>query len=533
MINKVNIKDFAIIDDINIDFNPGLTVITGETGSGKSIILEAISSLINGKFSKSSIKHGASRSVVELEFDERSYRKIYNKTGRSKSYIDEVPMTQNDFLKSFESKVEFHGQNDQQIILKTDNQIDFLDYFCGNQKDLAKIKIIFDNLEKCRKDLIDLHQNIALHKEKKELLEFQLNEIQMADIKEDEEEKLYSDYKKLNNQEDLIKKLNNVKQSLNDYENGVVSSLTNLSAELNQAMKYDNSILNLSEIINSMIMQLQEIEVDIEARLSADDFDISRLPNIEERISLLEQLKRKYGGSIESIFENEKQIRYELNKISNYAKSDSELKKQITELEKKYTEIAFKLSENRKSNADTLSSMIEKSLAVLNMNHAKFDVRLSHNETDTSFIKNNGIPVKPNSKGIDQVEFYLSANPGEPLKPMSKVASGGEMSRIMLAIKTVFQDKNPVSTLIFDEIDTGISGETAQKVSRHLKKLSKYKQVICITHLPQIAISADYHLHVTKSVINSNSTSVKAEYLNGDFSRSVIKNLFVGEEVET
>ena len=135
MINKINIKDFAIIDDINIDFNPGLTVITGETGSGKSIILEAISSLINGKFSKSHIKHGSLRSVVDLEFDQKSYRKIYNKTGRSKSYIDEVPMTQNDFLKSFESKVEFHGQNDQQIILKIDNQIDFLDYFCGNQKD--------------------------------------------------------------------------------------------------------------------------------------------------------------------------------------------------------------------------------------------------------------------------------------------------------------------------------------------------------------------------------------------------------------
>ena len=533
MIKKIKIKDFAIIDDINIDFNPGLTVITGETGSGKSIILEAISSLINGKFSKSAIKYGASRSVLDLEFDKRSYRKIYNKTGRSKSYIDEAPITQNDFLKSFESRVEFHGQNDQQIILKAENQIDFLDYFCNNKKDLTKIKIIFDDLEKCKKDLIDLNQNTAQYKQKKELLEFQLNEIQMADIKENEEEKLLQDYKKLNNQEDLIKKLNNVKQSLNDYENGVVSRLTNLSTELNQVLKYDNSVKDFTEIISSMIMQLQEMEIDIEARLSTDDFDSSRLPNIEERISLFEQLKRKYGGSIESIFENEKQIRYELNRISNYAKSDSELKNQIAELEDEYTEIAFKLSEKRKSNADTLSSMIEKSLGVLNMNHAKFDIRLSHNETDKSFIKNSGTPVKPNSKGIDQVEFYLSANPGEPLKPMSKVASGGEMSRIMLAIKTVFQDKNPVSTLIFDEIDTGISGETAQKVSKHLKKLSKYKQVICITHLPQIAISADNHLHVTKSVINSNSTSVKAEYLNGDFSRNVIKNLFVGEEVET
>ena len=166
------------------------------------------------------------------------------------------------------------------------------------------------------------------------------------------------------------------------------------------------------------------------------------------------------------------------------------------------------------------------------MKHAKFEIQISHISDDSSFMKNEDEPIKIFPNGIEQVEFFLSANPGEPIKPMASIASGGEMSRIMLAIKTVFQDKNPVETLIFDEIDTGISGETAKKVSNHLKKLSKYKQVICITHLPQIAINADNHLHITKSVINSNSTSVKAEYLTGDVSERVINNLFVGESVE-
>ncbi|MDG1848197.1 MAG: hypothetical protein P8J35_06120 [Candidatus Marinimicrobia bacterium] len=179
-----------------------------------------------------------------------------------------------------------------------------------------------------------------------------------------------------------------------------------------------------------------------------------------------------------------------------------------------------------------LSNKIEASLALLNMKHAKFEIKISNVLDDSSFMKNKNKPVKIFSNGIDQVEFFLSANPGEPIKPMASIASGGEMSRIMLAIKTVFQDKNPVTTLIFDEIDTGISGETAKKVSNHLKKLSTHKQVICITHLPQIALNADNHLHITKSVINSNSTSVKAEYLNGEISDRIIKNLFVGKEVE-
>ncbi|MED5554120.1 MAG: hypothetical protein VX530_03505, partial [Candidatus Neomarinimicrobiota bacterium] len=209
---------------------------------------------------------------------------------------------------------------------------------------------------------------------------------------------------------------------------------------------------------------------------------------------------------------------------------DKDLSEKIEDLEKKYNKLAIELSINRKNKSKILSRLIENSLGDLNMNGAKFSINISQKFKENSFISFNNEPIQHFSKGVDEVEFLLSANPGEPLKPMASIASGGEMSRIMLAIKTVFQDQNPVSTLVFDEIDTGISGETAQKVSNHLKKLSNHKQIICITHLPQIAKKADKHLHITKSVKDSHTT-VNAEYLDGDFSKEVINNLFIGDEV--
>ena len=278
------------------------------------------------------------------------------------------------------------------------------------------------------------------------------------------------------------------------------------------------------------MVQLQDIDSEIESTLSSDEIDKTRLSFIEERISVLESLKRKYGGSIESVIENRDLMRKELDELSSFVKSDKDLSEKIEDLEKKYNKLAIELSISRKNKSKNLSRLIENSLGDLNMKGAKFSINISQKFKENSFISFNNEPVQHFSKGVDEVEFLLSANPGEPLKPMASIASGGEMSRIMLAIKTVFQDQNPVSTLVFDEIDTGISGETAQKVSNHLKKLSNHKQIICITHLPQIAKKADRHLHITKSVKDSH-TAVNAEYLDGDFSKEVINNLFIGDEV--
>ena len=530
MIKNLLIKHFAIIDEMTIGFHPGLTVITGETGSGKSIIIEALSVAAGKKSERMMVKSGCENSVIDLDFNDNSYRRIISKSGRSKSYVNELPISISDLKKEFESKVDFHGQHGQQLILKRENHIDYLDYYCNHQHKVDEIMKVFDNLESSKKKLDQLRKNLSLYKEKKELLNFQLNEIELANIKIEEEVDLINEYKKLHHQEELLTFFNYLQLKLNNRDKGIISDLNGISGKIELLKKYDENISNLEEQINSVIIQLQDIDADIESKLSSDEFDNSRLPSIEERISVLESLKRKYGGSIESVIENKDLIKKELAEISLFVESDTELNKNIEYLKKIYNKLAMELLIGRKDKSKKLSQLIENSLGDLNMDGAKFSIDISQKFKENSFISYNNQPLRHFPKGVDEVEFLLSANPGEPLKPMASIASGGEMSRIMLAIKTVFQDLNPVSTLIFDEIDSGISGETAKKVSRHLKKLSNHKQVICITHLPQIAKKADMHLHITKSV-NDSRTIVSAEYLDGDYSEEVINNLLIGDEL--
>ena len=530
MIKNLLIKNFAIIDEISIEFYPGLTVITGETGSGKSIIIEALSVASGKKTEKMMIKSGTKNSVVDLEFSNDSYRRIISNIGRSKSYINDVPTSISDIKKEFDHKIDFHGQHDQQLILKKESHINYLDYFSKHHKKVSEIISIFDNLEKCKKQLKHIKQNLLLYEEKKELLNFQLNEIELANIKIEEETNLLSEYKKLNHQEEILTFFNHLQLKLNSHDEGILSDLNNILNNIASLKKYDENISKFEDLFNSIVVQLQDVDSEINSRLISDEFDETRLSFIEERISVLETLKRKYGGSLESVIDQRDQMRKELAEISSFVKSNIDFNENIKKLEKKYNKLATELSISRNKNKTKLSSLIENSLCALNMNRAKFSIEMSHNICDSSFITINNKPVQYFSKGIDLVEFLFSANPGEPLKPMTLIASGGEMSRIMLAIKTVFQDQNPVSTLIFDEIDTGISGETAKKVSNHLKILSKHKQVICITHLPQIAQKADNHLHITKSM-NSDNTIVSADYIDGEQSKNIINNLLVGEEV--
>lgn len=520
MIKNLYIKNFAIIDDLSIEFYPGLTVITGETGSGKSIIIEAIAVASGKKVEKMMVKSNAKSSVVDLEFEQDSYRRIINIGGRSRSFINDTPVSISEIIKDFEQKIDFHGQHDQQLILKKENHIDYLDSFCKQQDTVKKIIGIFDNLEKYKKQLKQLKQDLSLSEEKKELLNFQLNEIESAGIVIEEEIKLLNEYKKLNNQEEILSFFNDVQLKLNNHDKGILTDLNNILFKIESLKKYDDNILRFENLFNSIVVQLQDVDSEINSRLASDEFDEDRLLYIEERISVLETLKRKYGGSLESAIAHENQIRKELDEISLLTKSDLDINKNIEELEHKYNELATKLSTNRKNKKADLSKLIEDSLNELNMKRARFSIEMSSSKN----------PLEYSSKGIDQIEFLLSANPGEPLKPMAAIASGGEMSRIMLAIKTVFQDQNPVDTLIFDEIDTGISGETAIRVSNHLKTLSSHKQVICITHLPQIAQKAENHLHITKKMDSCN-TIVEAKYINGRKSKQIINNLFVGTEV--
>ncbi len=527
MIQHLYIKDFAIIDEVNLDMKPGFTVITGETGSGKSIILEALSVSLGAKADKLMVRFGADRAVIETDFNQTSYRRLISNKGRTKAFQNDEPITVTNLKKSNETTVDFHGQHDQQLILNTDRHIDYLDHFCGHKDDVNKLGQTYQELTSYQTKLYRIRQTENERRDRLDLLKFQAQEIDSVNPILDEDLKLDKDFKKMSHLEDIIKTLQLVQNQVNTGDNSVIDILENNFRSIESLSQYDEDLKQISEMYQTAIIQLQEAGTDISMQLSGSEFDAEILSEISERLQALESLKRKYGGSIEAVLNNRESIHLEIKSLTKPELSEDEILKQIKFKQNKFSILAKRLHQSRLKNAKILSAKVENAMSLLNMPGAVFKINISMKKSDSGFFVINGENVEANSQGIDWVQFFLSANPGEPVKPLASIASGGEISRIMLAIKTVFQDLDPVQTLIFDEIDSGISGIAAEKVADQLLKLSKSKQVICITHLSQIAQKADYHLHITK-IVENDQTFVKVNYLNEIESSRIISELFVG-----
>ena len=530
MVNRLLIKNFTIIDELDIPIQPGLTVITGETGSGKSIILEALATTTGGKTDKIMVRSGTERAVVDSRINNNSFRRIIGKNGRSKAYLDDAPITLAELRKRIGSTIDFHGQHDQQFILNAESHIEYLDRFCGHKDKVRQLENIFYQLQESRQSLKDLHRTTSERKEKLELLSFQAQEIDAANPQPDEDHDLGSEYRRLNHLENILSFLNTLKGRLDNRENGLMNELIQLNKELSRLIEYDVGLQDLYDLLNSTTIQLQEADSEIREMLVKSEFDSEQLSSVEERLQALEYLKRKYGGSLDAVIQTRKDIEKTLKSLLLTAKTDTDQEHLIYALEEEYKVLAKSLHKNRVKRADQLASLIEKSMQGLNMPGAIFQIRIITIPSDDSFISLDGAFVQALPSGVDKVEFFLSANPGEQLKPLVAIASGGEVSRIMLAIKTVFQEFDPVPTLVFDEIDSGISGKTAEKVAKQLLKLSQLKQVICITHLPQIVRKADHHLHISKT-IHDGRTTVNAKYLHGQMSKNAIRELFIGDTV--
>ena len=530
MIQRLYIKDFAIIDEINLDLKPGFTVITGETGSGKSILLKALSVSLGAKADKVMVRNGSNRAIIETEFNENVFRRLISNNGRTKAYCNNEPITINDLIKANETSVDFHGQHDQQLIMEPNRHIDYLDRYCRHEKDVLKIGELFQELTSLRAQLNHARQSADERRDRLELLKFQANEIDSADPIIGEDFELDKKYKKLSHLEDIIKTLQIVHDQVNTSDNSVIDLLEKNLRSIDSIAVYDEELNKISELFKTSIIQLQEGGVEISNRLSGLEFNPGELLEVGDRLQAIEGLKRKYGGSMESILEKRNEIQVEVNSLTKPELSEDEILRQIHIKVNDYSELAIQLYHSRKKNANLLSRKIEESMATLNMPGAIFDIKITQKKTGNSFVLINGEKVDGNVKGIDMIEFFLSANPGEVVKPLASIASGGEISRIMLAIKTVFQDLDPVQTLVFDEIDSGISGKAAEKVADLLLKLSKSKQVFCITHLSQIAIRANHHLHIVKSIKND-QTIVEMKYLSEKESPKVINELFVGKNV--
>ena len=441
MIRRLYIKDFAIIKQLAINIKNGLTVITGETGAGKSIILKSLGIALGGKQDKLDVRSGQDKAVVEAELtvdgQEKIFRRLIYKSGRTRSFIDDEPIIEMDFRNSVLSLADFHGQHEQQYIMDASTHIYFLDSFC-NSEDL--VKKIGNTFSESRQIIQDLNQAIELQTDaenRKELLQFQIQQIQLINPQIDEDIILGKEFKRLNHVEELVSTVQNLNQSLTEHDHSIYQQLASALNELNRLSKYDDSLKPYIESIDQASISIQDASAGMIQYVESFELDQDHLQKVEERLYAIESLKRKYGGSIASVQSFIHEAENEMNQLKGLDSkiADLELEKEL--LITRYQKLADQINAIRTKFSLKIASQIETEMVQLNMAGSKFEVRIHQQEDSQSAIQFQNKLVKYGEKGYDQVEFFLSANPGEPPRPLTKVASGGEVSRIMLAIKSV------------------------------------------------------------------------------------------------
>ena len=534
MIQRLFIKNFAIINELSLPLKNGLTVITGETGAGKSIILKSLGITLGANGDKMDVRSGEEKAIVEVELtidgQETIMRRLISKGGRIRSFIDDEPIAEQIYRDTVSTLADFHGQHEQQYIMNAATHIDFLDRFCDSDNLVQTIQATYLDLVQTMKELDLLIERQKGAENQKELLQFQIQEIQSIDPQIDEDINLGKEFKRLNHVEELVSTVQRLNQSLTENDHSIYRQLASAVDELNRLSKYDDTLNPYMESIQQASVTIQDASSDLIQHIDSLELDPSQLQEVEERLQAIESLKRKYGGSIEQVQNYIQESKIELEELSGIDVAISNLESEKTHLINRYQKFADELNSIRDKYSTKIATEIEDEMVQLNMPGAKFEVRMDQKFEKSSAIIFDGNPVRYGPKGYDQVEFFLSANPGEVPKPITKIASGGEVSRIMLGIKSVLKKYDPVETLIFDEIDSGISGQAAEKVSEALEKLSTDKQVICITHLPQIASRADHHLYIDKTM-KEDKTSVNARYLNHEEKLTAIAKLFSGDTV--
>lgn len=530
MIEKLYIKDFAIVDELEISFNEGLTIITGETGSGKSILLQALNVSLGAKVSKTMVRSNSERAVVETKLNSKNYRRVIHRSGRAKSFLNDEPFTENDYRNACTSLIDFHGQHEQQYIMNDSSHIDYLDSFCEITDKVEICTTIYNSIKHNTKILSELLEKKQSAEQHQELLSFQLNEISAINPEQDEDIKLEKELQTLKHLDELVETANRISIELTDDDESIYNKMSSSLNALEKLINIDHKLAEYSELIRSASLNVQDTSAGLNDYVNSLNHDKNRLIEIQDRLGAIDGLKRKYGGSIEAILNTNSQINDDINNISLIDEEIEKSNKTIFDEKIIYQKIADEIHNERKHGSKILSKAVENEMLLLNMQNARFEIQILQKNIIDSFVTYNGNPVLAYEKGFDNIKFLLSANPGEKLKPLVEIASGGEISRIMLAIKTVFQNNDPVDSLVFDEIDSGISGVAAEKVANSLINLAKSKQVICITHLPQIAQSASRHLHISKSVSNG-KTVVTGNYLTDDERKQAINQLSASEKV--
>lgn len=540
MLQSLSIKQFAIIDTLDIQFSDGLTVLSGETGAGKSIIIDAIGQLIGMRASSEFVRHGEKKAIIEGIFDIDDAkdairqletlgidinedflivkREIFS-SGKSICRINNQTVTLQDLRQVMQALLDIHGQHETQSLLKQKYHVELLDRYADGEyiEELQQYAQSYEQHQEKIKELEALESADQALLQRLDLMKFQYDELKEAHLKEGEIEQLETDIKRIQNSENLSLALNAAYVTLTD-EHAITDRLYTLSSELQNV----NQILpetfeKLKEEVDQFYYTLEDAKHQIYEEINQTEFDEQYLNELESRMNLLNNLKRKYGKDISDLMIYQEKIADEINKIENYEESTSKLREEIQQLSQQVQEDGEKLTKARRIVARQLRDRIVNEIQYLQMKDANLEISFKPYET-------------PQKDGLERIEFLISPNKGEPLKSLNKIASGGELSRIMLALKSIFVRAHGQTAILFDEVDSGVSGQAAQKMAEKMKDIASVIQVICISHLPQVASMSDHHLYISKHEKDDRTTTTVRE-LTGDARIDEIARMISGATV--
>ena len=538
MLLEISIKNFAIIQSISLNFEEGMTVLTGETGAGKSIIIDAMNMMLGARATTDVIRHGAPKAEIEglfsLEnsrvsqeiFDEQGLelsdeiiiRREILQNGRSISRVN-GQMVNLSVLKAIgQQLVDIHGQHDQEELMRPHRHIQMLDEF--GDTDFFELKeayqTSFDNYRQMRKQVLDIKKNQLEHKARIEMLEFQMAEIEAANLKAGEDVILNQERDKLLNHKNIADTLTNAYSMLDNEEFSSLANVRSAMNDMESLEEYDPDYREISSSLSETYYVLEDITKRLESIIDDLDFDGNRLMQVESRLNLIHTITRKYGGSVDDVLLYFEKITDEYNLLTGNNLSSEDMEVELKKLEKNLVDLAGQVAQARHKIAKDLEAEIKQELQDLYMEKAQFQVRFT-----------NG---KFSREGNESVEFYISTNPGEDFKPLVKVASGGELSRLMLAIKSAFSRKEGKTSIVFDEVDTGVSGRVAQAIAQKIHKIGQHGQVLAISHLPQVIAIADNQFFIEK-VSDENSTVSTVRLLSLEERVEEVAKMLAGEDV--
>ena len=538
MLLEISIKNFAIIESISLNFEQGMTVLTGETGAGKSIIIDAMNMMLGARATTEVIRHGAPKAEIEglfsiestraLEeiFDEQGLelsdeiiiRREILQNGRSISRVNGQMVNLSVLRTIGQQLVDIHGQHDQEELMRPHRHIQMLDEFGDTSFFELKeaYQMSFDNYRRMRKQVLDIKKNQQEHKARIEMLEFQMAEIEAANLKAGEDIALNQERDKLLNHKHIADTLTNAYSMLDNEEFSSLANVRSAMNDMESLEEFDPEYREISGTLSESYYVLEDITKRLESIIDDLDFDGNRLMQVESRLDLIHTITRKYGGSVDDVLEYFAKITDEYNLLTGNNLSSEDMEIELKKLEKNLVDLAGQVAQARHKIAQDLEAEIKQELQDLYMEKAQFQVRFSQG--------------KFSREGNESVEFYISTNPGEDFKPLVKVASGGELSRLMLAIKSAFSRKEGKTSIVFDEVDTGVSGRVAQAIAQKIHKIGQNGQVLAISHLPQVIAIADYQFFIEK-ISNEHSTVSTVRLLTVEERIEEVAKMLAGENV--